>query len=124
MRKSNFALRLQPSLLAEARKVAKAEGVALNQLINVALARSCRRCAPRAISPNGRRAPTSRRRSTSSIVPGSGSYPSKATNYPMHHRRDAHLREAAEFDAIPARPSTSSTNILASVKVRVPSLRS
>ena len=36
MRKSNFALRLQPSLLTEARKVA--EGVALNQLINVALA--------------------------------------------------------------------------------------
>ena len=38
MRKSNFTLRLQPSLLAEARKVAEAEGVALNQLINVALA--------------------------------------------------------------------------------------
>jgi hypothetical protein len=36
MRRSNFALRLQPSLLAEARKVAEAEGVALNQLINVA----------------------------------------------------------------------------------------
>jgi hypothetical protein len=38
MRKSNFALRLQPSLLEEARKLAAAEGVALNQLINVALA--------------------------------------------------------------------------------------
>lgn len=38
MRKSNFALRLQPSLLDEARNVAKAEGVALNQLINVAVA--------------------------------------------------------------------------------------
>jgi len=38
MRKSNFALRLQPSLLDEAKKVADAEGVALNQLINVALA--------------------------------------------------------------------------------------
>jgi len=38
MRKSNFALRLQPSLLEEARKAAKAEGVALNQLINVAVA--------------------------------------------------------------------------------------
>jgi len=38
MRKSNFALRLQPSLLDEARRLAKAEGVALNQLINVALA--------------------------------------------------------------------------------------
>jgi hypothetical protein len=38
MRKSNFALRLQPSLLDEARKVAEAEGVALNQFINVAVA--------------------------------------------------------------------------------------
>jgi hypothetical protein len=38
MRKSNFALRLQPSLMEEARKLAQAEGVALNQLINVALA--------------------------------------------------------------------------------------
>jgi hypothetical protein len=38
MRRSNFALRLQPSLLDELRKVAEAEGVALNQLINVAVA--------------------------------------------------------------------------------------
>ena len=38
MRKSNFALRLQPSLLDEARRVADSEGVALNQLINVAVA--------------------------------------------------------------------------------------
>ena len=38
MRRSNFALRLQPSLLDEARKVAEAEGVALNQFINVAVA--------------------------------------------------------------------------------------
>ena len=38
MRRSNFALRLQPSLLEEARKLAEAEGVALNQLINVAVA--------------------------------------------------------------------------------------
>lgn len=38
MKKSNFALRLQTSLLEEARKVADAEGVALNQLINVAVA--------------------------------------------------------------------------------------
>jgi hypothetical protein len=37
-RKSNFALRLQPSLLDEARKLAEQEGVALNQLINVAVA--------------------------------------------------------------------------------------
>jgi hypothetical protein len=38
MRRSSFALRLQPALLAEARKVAQSEGVALNQLINVAVA--------------------------------------------------------------------------------------
>jgi hypothetical protein len=38
MRRSNFALRLQPSLLDEARKLAESEGVALNQLINVAVA--------------------------------------------------------------------------------------
>ena len=36
MRKSNFALRLQPSLLQEARKLAESEGGALNQLINLA----------------------------------------------------------------------------------------
>lgn len=38
MRKSNFALRLQPSLLEEVRKLAEQEGVAVNQLINVAVA--------------------------------------------------------------------------------------
>ena len=38
MRRSNVALRLQPSLLDEARRVAEAEGGALNQLINVAVA--------------------------------------------------------------------------------------
>ncbi len=38
MRKSNFALRLQPSLLDDARRTAEEEGVALNQLINVAVA--------------------------------------------------------------------------------------
>ncbi len=38
MRKSNVALRLQPSLLAEVRKVAEAEGVSVNQFITVAVA--------------------------------------------------------------------------------------
>ncbi|HLI12004.1 MAG TPA: hypothetical protein VKY65_10440 [Alphaproteobacteria bacterium] len=38
MRKSNFALRLQPSLLDEVKKLAEAEGVAVNQLINIAVA--------------------------------------------------------------------------------------
>jgi hypothetical protein len=39
MRRSNFALRLQPSLLEELRKAAEVEGVALNQLINVGVAK-------------------------------------------------------------------------------------
>jgi HicB-like protein involved in pilus formation len=38
MRRSNFALRVPPTLLNEARKAAEAEGVALNQLITLALA--------------------------------------------------------------------------------------
>lgn len=38
MRASNFALRLQPSLLEELRSVSDLEGVAVNQLINVAIA--------------------------------------------------------------------------------------
>ena len=38
MKTSNFALRLQPALMEEAKALAKAEGVALNQLINVAVA--------------------------------------------------------------------------------------
>lgn len=38
MRKSNVALRLQTSLFEEARRVAEADGVALNQFINVAVA--------------------------------------------------------------------------------------
>jgi len=38
MRRSNVALRLQSSLLEEARRVAETEGVALNQFINVAVA--------------------------------------------------------------------------------------
>ncbi|MBV8360043.1 MAG: hypothetical protein JO189_19215 [Deltaproteobacteria bacterium] len=38
MRKSNFALRLQPSLMEELRDVAAAEDTTLNQFINVAVA--------------------------------------------------------------------------------------
>lgn len=38
MKRSNFALRVPPTLLAEARKAAESEGVALNQLITLALA--------------------------------------------------------------------------------------
>src|SRR5882672_239398 len=38
MRISSFSLRLQPSLMEEAREVARSEGVSLNQLFNVAVA--------------------------------------------------------------------------------------
>lgn len=38
MRRSNVALRLQTSILEEARRVSETEGVALNQFINVAVA--------------------------------------------------------------------------------------
>jgi len=38
MKQSNFALRLQPSLMEALRKLAAEEGVALNQLVNVAVA--------------------------------------------------------------------------------------
>jgi hypothetical protein len=38
MRRSNFALRLVPSLLDEARKVVQSEGIAMNQFITIAIA--------------------------------------------------------------------------------------
>ena len=38
MSSRKIALRLQPSLIEEAKRIAKAEGVAVNQLINVAVA--------------------------------------------------------------------------------------
>ena len=38
MRRNNVALRLQSSLLEEAKRVSSTEGVALNQFINVAVA--------------------------------------------------------------------------------------
>ena len=37
-RMPNYPLRLQPSLMAEARKVAKSERISLNQLFNVCVA--------------------------------------------------------------------------------------
>jgi hypothetical protein len=38
MRRSNFALRLQSALLEEVRSLAKAKGMSLNRLINIAVA--------------------------------------------------------------------------------------
>ncbi len=56
MRRSNFALRLQPSLLEELRKAAELEGVALNQFINVAVAEKGFRLADGEVFP-GKRSP-------------------------------------------------------------------
>jgi hypothetical protein len=38
MRKANFALRLLPSLAEELKRVSEAEGVSINQYINIAVA--------------------------------------------------------------------------------------
>ncbi|BCX90010.1 hypothetical protein MIN45_PP24 (plasmid) [Methylomarinovum tepidoasis] len=38
MKKSNFALRMMPSLMRELKAVAKEEGVSINQLVNLAVA--------------------------------------------------------------------------------------
>ena len=62
MEKSNFALRLPPSLMEEAKKVAHAEGIAVNQLINVAVAEkvSAPRCAPKSTSRSHRQSLSTR----------------------------------------------------------------
>jgi hypothetical protein len=88
MRKSNFAPRLQPSLLDEARQMAEAEGVALNQLINVA-----RRNTSRIVPP----APTFQRHSPSSSAPASAIHRRRATSYaaPGSGRRLAAVHRAA-----------------------------
>jgi hypothetical protein len=62
MQRSNAALRLQSSLLDDARRVPEAEGVALNQFINVA-ARSYRLYEPKRIFGNGLNEETLTRRS-------------------------------------------------------------
>jgi hypothetical protein len=71
MRKSNFALRLQPSLLDEARQMAEAEGVALNQLINVAVAEKLSALRTENTSRIVPPAPTFQRHSPSSSAPAS-----------------------------------------------------
>ena len=63
MRRSNVALRLQSSLLDEARRVSEAKGIALNQFINVAVAEKLSALGPRNIFGNGVNGGTLRRRS-------------------------------------------------------------
>jgi len=62
MRKSNFALRIQPSLLDEARKVAESDGVALNQFVNVAVAEKLSALRTASYFRERRLAPTLRKR--------------------------------------------------------------
>jgi hypothetical protein len=63
MRKSNFALRLQPSLLRELHEVAEEEGVTVNQLINMAVAEKLAALRPeRCLSERAARADPDRAR--------------------------------------------------------------
>ena len=87
MRRSNFALRLQPSLLEELRKAAELEGVALNQLINVAVAEKISALRTEEyFQERGRRAD---RAETLRILERAGQGPPlwKATNFPLSGER-------------------------------------
>ncbi len=57
MKRSNLALRLQPSLLDKARELAESEGVALNQLIKWRSQKRFLSYVRRNTSPLGRAAP-------------------------------------------------------------------
>jgi HicB family len=87
MRRSNFALRLQPSLLEEARKAAESEGVALNQLINVAVAEKV--SAMRTQEYFAQRARRSDRRETLRILDraGKGNRPMPGDELPTEGRK-------------------------------------
>jgi hypothetical protein len=87
MRRSNFALRLQPSLLEEARKAAESEGVALNQLINVAVAEKV--SALRTQEYFAQRARRSDRRETLRILDraGKGNRPVPGDELPIEARK-------------------------------------
>ena len=95
MRRSNFALRLQPSLLEEARKAAESEGVALNQLINVAVAEKI--SALRTQEYFAERAPRSNRKETFRILDraGKGNPPVAGDELPAAIGRPAQERKPA-----------------------------
>ena len=83
MRRSNFALRLQPSLLEEARKAAESEGVALNQLINVAVAEKILLCVRRNIFLSARGGQIEKKRFVSWIERAGAILPSREMNFPQ-----------------------------------------
>ena len=103
MRRSNFALRLQPSLLEELRKAAEAEGVALNQLINVAVAEkvSALRTADY-FRERGRRAD---RAQTLRILEraGKGNPPIKGDELPAEWQMEPRRQAANEGDSVSKR---------------------
>ena len=99
MRRCNFALRLQPSLLTEARKVAEAEGVALNQLINVAVGKNFLLFVPRIISLRAPRVPTSQRALKILKRAGVGKAPMKGDDLLPTKRRKAQTGESAQIRA-------------------------
>ena len=86
MKKSNFALRLQRSLMEEAKKVAKAEGVAVNQLINVAVAEKVSALRTEEYLLNGPPRATSRRRFECSSVRARETRRFLVTNCPRRQR--------------------------------------
>ncbi len=93
MKKGNFALRLQPSLMEEAKKVAKAEGVAVNQVINVAVAEKV--SALRTEEYFAERAARANLKKALQVLKGQGkeTHPFLVTNY-MRKRTGADVRRA------------------------------
>ena len=102
MRRSNFALRLQPSLLDELRKAAEAEGVAVNQLINVAVAEKV--SALRTETYFRERARRADRIETLRILEraGKGNPPMKGDELPTNWQKKAG-RKAANGDSVSKR---------------------
>ncbi len=100
MRRSNFALRLQPALLEELRKAAESEGVALNQLINVAVAEKVSALRTEAyFRERGRRAD---RAETFRILEraGKGNPPMKGDELPPEWRKKPSRKVANSRDLI------------------------
>jgi hypothetical protein len=107
MRKSTFALRLQPSLREEVRKLANEEGVALTSLSMSPSPNSCRHYGRRAISVSARHAAMWRGRWPFLIAPVSAIHRTRAMSRRTNKPRDRPRRYASQrcivgwFVAIP-----------------------